>query len=142
MKKIASFALILLMVMSITALSYAGNEVTPLNKSNEAAVKAAPSKESSSSRSDALIGPNKKLFRGVKNALFGWTEIPKSMISTTNEYKNPIIGLTLGTLRGIGKAFPKTASGLADVVTFPVGDYDKPLIKTEPLAKETPAKTK
>lgn len=82
-----------------------------------------------------MVGPNEKMFRGVKNLLFGWTEIPKSIVSTTKE-SNPIVGLTLGTLKGVRRAFPKTVSGIADVVTFPVGGYKEPLINPSPLNGE------
>ena len=69
--------------------------------------------------------PGMKAERGIKNILFGWTDIPKSIVQVTNDSDNAVWGLTGGTLKGIGKAFPRTVSGIADVVSFPIGDYDK-----------------
>ena len=59
--------------------------------------------------------------QGAKNALLGWMEIPKSIVTVTNESKNPLTGLTRGTLKGIVKAFPKTISGMASAIS-PSGD--------------------
>ena len=72
-----------------------------------------------------------KLERGFKNVLFGWTDIPRSVIQVTCDSKNPFWGLTAGTLKGVGKAFPRTASGLSDVVSFPIADYNKSPIKPD-----------
>jgi putative exosortase-associated protein (TIGR04073 family) len=132
LKKILTVGLILIFVMSITAVSYAGTEVTPLNKTAGKGRARAVSEDKG--RSDLLAGPNKKMMRGIKNFLFGWTEIPKTIVSKTKE-SNPLLGITVGTLKGITKAFPKTVSGIADVATFPVGGYDDPLIEPGPLEK-------
>jgi putative exosortase-associated protein (TIGR04073 family) len=75
--------------------------------------------------------PGMKAERGVKNILFGWTDIPKSVIQVTRDSKNPIWGLVGGTFKGIGKAFPRTVSGIADVVSFPIADYDKLPVKPD-----------
>ncbi len=80
-------------------------------------------------------GPIQKAERGFSNALFGWTEIPKSIVDRTKE-SNPIKGLILGTLQGVCKAFARTVSGIADVATFPIAGYDKPaIIPDMPAAK-------
>ena len=136
MKKVSVTMFVFVLLMSLCAASFAGNEVTPGNKTGEITATAATTVEQKSTqgRSELLAGPNEKMSRGVKNALFGWTEIPKTIISTTKE-SNPIIGITIGTLKGIAKAFPRTVSGIADVVTFPVGDYKKPLINPDPLVE-------
>jgi putative exosortase-associated protein (TIGR04073 family) len=60
-----------------------------------------------------------KAEKGVRNMLLGWTDIPKSIIQVTRDSENPFLGITAGTLRGLGKAFPRTISGIADAVTFP-----------------------
>ncbi len=120
--KIARFTLIFLMVLSIVSLSYAETaNISPANKGTGTA-------QASGSR-----GAGIKAERGVKNILFGWTEIPKSIIQVTKDSRNPIWGITGGTLKGIGKAFPRTVSGIADVVTFPIADYNKPAIKPDEL---------
>ncbi|MFC1548517.1 exosortase system-associated protein, TIGR04073 family [Candidatus Omnitrophota bacterium] len=80
-------------------------------------------------------GPIQKAERGFMNAVFGWTEIPKRIVDKTKE-SNPIKGLLLGTWQGSCKAFARTASGLADLVTFPIGGYDKPAILPDMPAAE------
>jgi len=69
-----------------------------------------------------------KLERGSKNALLGWTEVPKTILDTTKE-KNLLVGLTLGTLEGIINAFARTVSGVVDVGTLPVGEQGEPAVK-------------
>ena len=119
--------LIILLVLSMTALSYGAEmNFTPANKSGM--------------RGTAPLHPRAaagaaKVERGIQNILFGWTEIPKSIISTTNEKRNPILGITVGTLEGVGKAFPRTISGVSDVVTSPFGDPEKAYVSPEPLDK-------
>ena len=115
--KIAKIALLVLIAILIVSFSYAGTGtvVTPGNKSTSGKATSAALQHK----------PGMKAERGVKNILFGWTDIPKSIIEVTKDTKNPIWGLIGGTFKGIGKAFPRTVSGIADVVSFPIGDYDK-----------------
>ena len=113
--KIAKIALIVLISVTIVSLSYAGTVVTPANKTGATVA-----------TSDALQHkPGMKAERGMKNILLGWTEIPNSIIQVTRDSKNPIWGLTGGLFKGIGKAFPRTISGVADVVSFPIASYEK-----------------
>jgi putative exosortase-associated protein (TIGR04073 family) len=119
---IMKIALVALMIFSLTSLSYA--DTTNI---------APASKESGVSNATPSRGAGVKLERGVKNILFGWTEIPKAIIQVTKDSKNPIWGLTGGTLKGAGKAFPRTISGAADVISFPIADYDKTPIKPDEL---------
>ena len=120
--KILRVALIILIVLSIASFSCAATEnISPGNKGTGAA-------KATSSR-----GAGMKLERGMKNILFGWTEIPKSIIQVTRDSRNPIWGVTGGTLKGIGKAFPRTVSGAADVVSFPIADYNKTPVKPDEL---------
>ncbi|MGB2600031.1 MAG: exosortase system-associated protein, TIGR04073 family [Candidatus Omnitrophota bacterium] len=80
-------------------------------------------------------GPIQKAERGFMNAVFGWTEIPKRIVDKTKE-SNPIKGLLLGTWQGTCKAFARTVSGVSELVTFPIGRYDKPRILPDmPAAK-------
>jgi len=99
MKKFVSSGLIVLMILSVCSMAYAGD-------------KAATS----------------KVERGTRNIVLGWTEIPKSVMDTTKE-KNALIGFTFGALEGILNAFARTVSGIADVGTLPMGSYDKPAVK-------------
>ncbi|NQT47083.1 MAG: exosortase system-associated protein, TIGR04073 family [Candidatus Omnitrophica bacterium] len=74
-----------------------------------------------------LDGPSQKLERGAKNLVWGWTELPKSIVNTTKE-TNILKGILFGTLKGVANAFGRTTSGLVDTVTFPAGTYDQPAI--------------
>jgi putative exosortase-associated protein (TIGR04073 family) len=121
----AKIALVVLIALFLVSISYAGTVVTPANKSQSPAA---------AGKSDALQHkPGMKAERGVKNILFGWTEIPKSVIQVTRDTKNPIWGLVGGSFKGLGKAFPRTVSGIADVVSFPIADYDKMPVKPDEL---------
>lgn len=123
--KILRLAIIMVIVLSMSFLSYADNSVTPSNKA--AAAGATASKDALQHK------PGMKAERGIKNILFGWTDIPRSIIQVTKDSKNPFWGLTAGTLKGVGKALPRTISGIADVVSFPIGDYDKIPVKPDEL---------
>jgi putative exosortase-associated protein (TIGR04073 family) len=70
-----------------------------------------------------------KAERGVKNILFGWTDIPRSIAEVTTDSGNPIWGLAAGTFKGIGTAFPRTVSGISDVVMSPVANCDELPVK-------------
>lgn len=72
-------------------------------------------------------GPIQKLERGFMNAAYGWTEIPKRVVDKTKE-SNPVKGVLLGTWQGTCRAFARTASGVAEMLTFPIGRYDKPRV--------------
>ena len=111
---------IALIAIFITGVSYAADATTNITPANKDTVGGA-----SATTPSLAHKPGMKAERGIKNMLFGWTDIPKSIIQVTRDSKNPIWGLTGGTLKGIGKAFPRTVSGIADVVSFPIGDYDK-----------------
>lgn len=114
-------AIIFILVLSLAGFAYA-------QSSNFAKTSASGTKATSEALQHK---PGMKAERGVKNILFGWTDIPRSIIQVTRDSKNPIWGLTAGTLKGIGKAVPRTVSGVADVVSFPIGDYDKMPVKPD-----------
>lgn len=83
-------------------------------------------------------GPIQKAERGFNNALFGWTEIPKRIVDKTKE-SNPVKGFVLGIFQGTCRAIARTASGAADIVTFPFsgkGDYGKPAVLPDMPAAE------
>jgi putative exosortase-associated protein (TIGR04073 family) len=79
-----------------------------------------------------------KLERGVKNVALGWTEIPKNIVDTSKK-QNFVVGLTIGTIKGVLNAFARTVSGAADVATFPSGTYDRPSIKPSMTGESAPA---
>lgn len=68
-----------------------------------------------------------KAERGFNNTLLGWVEIPKKIVEKTKE-SNIIKGFFIGVFQGTCKAVARTASGAADLATFPVGRYDRPSI--------------
>ena len=73
-------------------------------------------------------GLETKLHRGTKNVVLGWTEIPKNIVDTSKK-SGGLVGITVGTVKGIFQAVARTVSGVVDVVTFPIGNYDKPAVK-------------
>lgn len=62
--------------------------------------------------------PAKKLGRGIANILTGWVEIPKNIYNTSIE-SNPLVGLTVGTAKGIGMSIVRTGAGVYELITFP-----------------------
>lgn len=86
-------------------------------------------------KAESTAGPATKAERGLKNAALGWTEIPKRIIDKTKE-SNPISGLLVGAWQGTCKAFARTASGVSDLATFPIGRYDKPAVLPDMPAAE------
>ena len=77
--------------------------------------------------------PAKNAGEGVKDLLFGWTDIPKSIAETTRDSGNPLWGLTGGTLKGVGKAFPRTVSGITEVLTSPASQGDDKSVRPDKL---------
>lgn len=77
-------------------------------------------------------GMGHKLSRGVINAGTGWVELFKEMYNTGKE--NPLLGLTVGTVKGSAKTVVRTTSGGIETGTFlfpiPKG-YEEPLIQPE-----------
>ena len=86
---------------------------------------------------NVLCGPMKKAERGAKNLFLGWTDIPISVCETTMDTKNAALGLTTGLWQGFKKAFPRTISGIVDLVTFPIPDYEKSPVKPDPLTESS-----
>jgi len=95
-----------------------------------------------SSDKNVLSGPMAKAGRGAKNLLIGWTDIPVSVCETTMDTKNAALGLTVGVWQGFKKAFPRTISGLVDLVTFAIPDYEKSPVKPDPLTEPSTGTTK
>ncbi|MBL7072415.1 MAG: exosortase system-associated protein, TIGR04073 family [Candidatus Omnitrophica bacterium] len=68
-----------------------------------------------------------KAVKVLNKAGFGWTELPKSVIGGMME-ENPIKGVIVGIFKGTVNTLNRTASGVSDLVTFPVGEYEKPRV--------------
>ncbi|PIQ82729.1 MAG: hypothetical protein COV76_02075 [Candidatus Omnitrophica bacterium CG11_big_fil_rev_8_21_14_0_20_64_10] len=73
-----------------------------------------------------------KLFRGIANTATGWMEIPKQ-ISVTWQEEGPGVGSSWGLVKGIGMALARTASGVFEIITFPlpIPDDYQPLMQPE-----------
>jgi len=76
--------------------------------------------------------PARKLARGIANILTGWIELPKNIYDTTVE-ENVLVGVTLGTVKGVGMATIRTSAGVYEIITFPfpVPDYYTPVLEPE-----------
>ena len=140
MKKLFAMLLIVMLVLSFTSAVYAADmpQKEAASKSQPAArtTTVTPTAASRPSGSGYPPGPIQKAERGFMNAAFGWSEIPKRIVDKTKEYNNPIKGLLVGAFQGTCKAFARTTSGVADLVTFPIGSYDKPAVLPDmPAAK-------
>ncbi|MFH1856317.1 MAG: exosortase system-associated protein, TIGR04073 family [Candidatus Omnitrophota bacterium] len=59
-----------------------------------------------------------KLGRGIVNTATGWLEVPKRIYNTAKD-ENVMVGITVGTAKGIGWGVTRTAVGIYEVVTFP-----------------------
>lgn len=80
----------------------------------------------------------KKLGRGIANVATGWIELPRNIYDTSVETNNPLMGITYGTLKGVGMTIVRTGAGAYDVVTFlfPVPEDYKPLLSPEFIWEE------
>jgi len=59
----------------------------------------------------------RKLWRGAHNVLFGWIEIPKTVMVDTAAV-DPFTGLVTGVVIGAAKAVERTGVGAVEIVTF------------------------
>ena len=117
---------IILIALFITGVSYAADVKTNITPGNKSAIAGA-----SATTPSLAHKPGMKAERGVKNILFGWTDIPRSIIEVTMSTKNPVWGLAAGTFNGMGKAFPRTVSGITDIVTLPAARVDEQPVKAD-----------
>ena len=120
MKKLFCAAIIILFVISVMGLSYAATSYD----------------------THKVSGPMAKAERGAKNLLVGWTDIPVSVCETTVDTKNAALGLTVGLWQGFKKAFPRTISGIVDLVTFAIPDYGQSTVKPKPLTEPSTGASK
>lgn len=58
-----------------------------------------------------------KLAEGIEETATGWTEVPKE-VAETSEETNPVEGVTVGAVKGAGKAVVKTTEGAVKTATF------------------------
>jgi len=79
--------------------------------------------------------PSGRAERGLKNLLLGWTDIPRSVIAVTGDTRNPVWGITAGAFKGICTAFPRTLSGITDIVLSPAAGCDSDPVKPGELSR-------
>ena len=141
MKKFCAVLLTVILVLSFSVSSFAADmpaQQAPAKTTAKPAQVMAPSPATTAKPAGSSFppGPIQKAERGFMNAVYGWTEIPKRIVDKTKEYNNPIKGLLVGGFQGSCKAFARTASGVSELVTFPIGRYDKPAVLPDmPAAK-------
>jgi putative exosortase-associated protein (TIGR04073 family) len=74
--------------------------------------------------------PVEKMGVGIINASTSWADIP-GKVAEVSERDNIFLGVTLGFGEGIVSGVARGASGVADVATFGLAPYDKPLMEPE-----------
>jgi len=74
----------------------------------------------------------RKLQRGASNIAFGWVEIPAGISEIGNKH-GVGAAATWGVVHGVGRAIQRTAVGIFEVITFPVGlpQNFEPIIEPE-----------
>lgn len=98
--KIAKIALVTTIALFMAGIAYAGSDQPAATTSPDAG-------------------------RSIKDILFGWTEIPGSIVQVTKDSRNPLWGLTVGTLKGIGRAFSRTIPAVSEATSAPQTDAGK-----------------
>jgi putative exosortase-associated protein (TIGR04073 family) len=75
----------------------------------------------------------RKLGRGIVNIATGWVELPKNIYDTSVDTNNPLMGITYGTLKGLGMTVVRTGAGAYDTVTFlfPMPQDYSPILQPE-----------
>ena len=66
---------------------------------------------------DYVSDSGTKFTRGLANAVTGWGEIPKNIVLETND-SNAFVGITYGTLKGVGHTVGRTVVGALELGTF------------------------
>jgi putative exosortase-associated protein (TIGR04073 family) len=59
-----------------------------------------------------------KLGRGITNILTCWVELPRN-VAIEWEKTDPVTGLILGSVKGVGWTFTRLVTGAYDTLTFP-----------------------
>ncbi|MDD2800742.1 MAG: exosortase system-associated protein, TIGR04073 family [Methylococcales bacterium] len=85
-----------------------------------------------------LQGFSSKINQGFFNIGTGFIEIPKNIVNISHE-QNIFVGLTWGTLRGVGHAVSRTLIGGAELLTSPIptDDYITPPYVWERFSEDT-----
>lgn len=91
-----------------------------------AAVSSAAGEERPANR-PASATPFTKLGRGAVNLATGWMEVPIQTIEGTR-MPSFLQGTLLGFVGGLAMGLARTGQGLLEIVTFPVGPYDRSMM--------------
>ncbi|XHR28749.1 MAG: exosortase system-associated protein, TIGR04073 family [Chthoniobacteraceae bacterium] len=67
-------------------------------------------------------GPTRKLGRGFSNVVYGWTEIPATMMQV-NEKEGNNAAWGYGLVKGVGRSLFRFGTGWYEMLTFPVPAY-------------------
>lgn len=70
-----------------------------------------------------LVGFTSKVNQGFFNIGTGFIELPKNIVNISKE-QNIFVGLTWGTLRGVGHTVSRTLVGVAELVSSPIPSDD------------------
>jgi putative exosortase-associated protein (TIGR04073 family) len=130
MIKTTSRILVVVLILS----AFVGLSVLPVVAAEKKAEKAAKTEQAPASTSAPAATPAEKepypkaagdkLATGVGETATGWTEVPKEMVDTSKE-SNPLVGVTVGTVKGAGEAVVKTTEGAVKTGTFFIPDQGK-----------------
>ena len=63
--------------------------------------------------------PIHKVGRGLVNVLTGWIELPKQ-VALGKQEENPLVGMSMGLVKGAGLTILRGGVGIFEVLTFPL----------------------
>jgi len=126
MKKVRVIPILLVVLLTSSMSRAETSNITPGNRNVLSKEKICASQ----TRQDTKFGS------GIKNTLFGWMEIPESIQEVTNDTKNPLWGLTAGTLKGVGKALPRTVYGISNIVSFPIDNQSESTARPDEIKSQ------
>ena len=78
----------------------------------------------------AETGPYQKGERGVKKIVKSPLQITDRVKEVSKQH-NPLFGITFGFIEGVVTGATQIISGAADIVTSPIGSYDKEMKTAE-----------
>lgn len=64
-------------------------------------------------------GPTRKLGRGISNLLFASSELPDT-VCKINKTEGNVAAAGYGVVRGLGRSTARHATGLLEILTFPI----------------------
>ncbi len=141
--KTAIFTLVLLLSMNVTAnaaYAQAPQVADPIAASGVNTYRIAPATPDKAAMNqpaninlgtkDYVDTPVEKMSVGIINTTTSWADIP-GKIAEVSERDNIFLGVTLGLGEGIVSGVARGAAGVADMATFGIAPYDKPLMEPQ-----------